>query len=81
MSDFKNRVLRIISAHESASGKTVTENTTLADMGLDSLDRVEILMALEDEFNIEILDAEAHSIANARGLVTLVEAKAPQKNA
>lgn len=38
-------------------GHDITNNSTFEDMGLDSLDKVEIFMDVEDEFNIDIPDA------------------------
>lgn len=38
------------------SGLEITETSTWTDMGLDSLDKIELLMDLEDEFNIVIPD-------------------------
>lgn len=42
------------------------------DLGLDSLDQVEITMAVEDEFNIEIPDKEADEIYTPRQAVEVV---------
>lgn len=42
------------------------------DLGLDSLDQVEITMALEDEFNIEINDKDAEEIFTPRQAVEKV---------
>jgi NADH dehydrogenase (ubiquinone) 1 alpha/beta subcomplex 1 len=42
------------------------------DLGLDSLDQVEITMAVEDEFNIEIPDREADEIYTPRQAVEVV---------
>ena len=43
----------------------VSETATFKDMGLDSLDEVEVVMALEEEFALEIPDAEADKIRSA----------------
>ncbi|RKP02317.1 hypothetical protein CXG81DRAFT_4147, partial [Caulochytrium protostelioides] len=42
------------------------------DLGLDSLDQVEITMALEDEFSVEIPDREAEAILTARQAVETI---------
>jgi acyl carrier protein len=49
---------------------------TLADLGADSLDNVEIAMALEDEFSIEIADEELERVRTVEDLFALVKAKA-----
>ena len=43
---------------EKVSGKTVTEDSNLKDLGIDSLDLVEIVLAAEEEFGITFADEE-----------------------
>ena len=56
-----------------------TPTTTFKDMEADSLDIVQILVALEDEFDIEIQDEELKEIANMGGFVSYVERKIAAK--
>ena len=44
------------------------------DLGADSLDRVELVMALEDEFDVEILDSDAEKFQKASDVVAFLEA-------
>ena len=53
------RVIRVIAEHLEVEESTLNENTTFAELGVDSLDAVEIMMELEDEFGIEIKAEEA----------------------
>jgi NADH dehydrogenase (ubiquinone) 1 alpha/beta subcomplex 1 len=43
-----------------------------ADLGLDSLDAVELVMDLEDEFSIEISDADADSVRSVKDAIDLI---------
>lgn len=58
-----NRVQKVVADQLSISISEVTlEKSFVADLGADSLDTVELVMALEDEFGFEIPDNEAESI-------------------
>ena len=50
------------------------------DLGADSLDIVELVMAFEEEFNIEIPDEDAEKITNVRDAVKYIETHAGDKN-
>lgn len=53
----------------------VTEESSLKDdLGADSLDAVEIIMDIEDEFNIQIDDTEAENIKTVGDIVKYIEA-------
>lgn len=45
------------------------------DLGADSLDRVEVVMALEDEFEVEILDSDAEKFLKVSDVVAFLEEK------
>ena len=48
------------------------------DLGADSLDIVELVMAFEEEFGIEIPDEDAEKIANVKNAVDYISANAPK---
>ncbi len=50
-----------------------TETSLMKDLEADSLDAVEIIMALEDEFNIEISDEEAEKFKNIGNIAKYIE--------
>lgn len=51
----------------------------LEDLGADSLDTVELVMAFEEEFGIEIPDDEAEKITRVRDAVSYIEAHSKKK--
>lgn len=54
-------------------GFDFNENVTFAELGTDSLDMVEIIMELEDKFEIQIDDEELSKIKNLGELTALIE--------
>lgn len=72
-----DKVKTIIIDQLGLDADTVVEPTTsmMGDLEADSLDAVEIIMALEDEFDIEIPDEEAEKFKNIGDIATFIEAQ------
>ena len=71
------KVVAIIADHldvEDVEGVTL-ETSLMKDLDADSLDAVEIMMGLEDEFDITIPDEEAEKFENIGDIVKFVESK------
>lgn len=63
MSDIADRVKKIVVEHLDVEAEKVAENASfIDDLGADSLDTVELVMAFEEEFSVEIPDDAAESI-------------------
>lgn len=74
MSDIAERVVKIVIEHMGVYDDKVTpEASFLDDLGGDSLDVVELVMALEDEFGITIPDADVERIATVQDAIRYVE--------
>ncbi len=64
----------ILSTQFDVEEDTITNDTNLADdLGADSLDVVDLLMSIEDEFEIEIPDSEVESIKTVGAIVDYIE--------
>lgn len=74
------RVLKVIATSKRIPLETVTIDSDFLQLGIDSMDAVEILFALENEFDISIPDDEVRSVRNVRqmceGVEKLIAAKA-----
>jgi acyl carrier protein len=55
--------------------KVTTEASFVEDLGADSLDTVELVMAFEEAFNIEIPDEDAEKILKVQDAITYIENK------
>ena len=73
MSDVKQKVIDIVIEHLGVEADKVTESATfIDDLGADSLDTVELVMAFEEEFEIEIPDEEAEGIQTVKNAVDYI---------
>lgn len=72
------KVKKIVSEQLGVEETDVKPEASFAnDLGADSLDTVELVMALEEEFDIEIPDEAAEGIATVQDAVNFIEEKAP----
>ena len=75
MSDIEARVQKIVAEQLGVNEAEVkTASSFVDDLGADSLDNVELVMALEDEFGTEIPDEEAEKITTVQQAIDFVKA-------
>ena len=75
MSSVEERVKKIVVEQLGVSEDEVkTESSFVDDLGADSLDTVELVMALEEEFDTEIPDEEAEKIATVQNAIDYINA-------
>lgn len=74
MSDVAERVKKIVVEHLGVDADKVTlEASFIDDLGADSLDNVELVMAFEEEFGVEIPDDAAETIQTVGDAVKFIE--------
>ena len=77
MSDIAERLKKIVVEHLGADPDKVTENASfIDDLGADSLDNVELVIAFEEEFGVEIPDDAAEKILTVKDAIEFVKANA-----
>ena len=75
MEDLRDRVSRVIARQFHVADERISEAATLdEDLGATSLDRVEVVMSLEDEFKIDISDDEASRLRTVADVLACVAA-------
>ena len=67
------KIKEVLGDHLDTDTSAITADTTLEELGIDSLETVEILMELEDEFGIEMSASEVGKTVGS--LVTYIESK------
>lgn len=77
MSDVAERVKKIVVEHLGVDAGKVSEGASfIDDLGADSLDTVELVMAFEEEFSIEIPDDAAEKIQTVGDAINFIKQKA-----
>jgi acyl carrier protein len=75
MEELRDRVSRVIAEQFHVASERITEAATLdEDLGATSLDRVEVVMSLEDEFEIDISDDQASRLQTVADVLACVVA-------
>ena len=75
MSNIEERVKKIVCEQLGVKEEEVTtESSFVNDLGADALDTVELVMALEEEFETEIPDEEAEKITTVQQAISYIEA-------
>ena len=76
MSNYFEEIKRIVVDKLQVDEKQVTEEASfIEDLGADSLDTVELVMDLEEHFQIEIPDEDAEKLKTVKDAVTYITAK------
>ena len=80
MSNVEGRTIEIIAEQLGVKKEEIKGGSSFVDdLGADSLDTVEIVMALEEEFGIEIPDEDAEKMSTVKEAVGYIEDKVKQK--
>ena len=74
--DVSNKVKKMVADHLGVEETKVTdESNFIDDLGADSLDTVELVMAFEEEFGAEISDSEAEKILTVGDAIKFIESR------
>ena len=74
--DISSKVKKMVSAHLGGEELKVTEEANFVDdLGADSLDTVELVMAFEEEFGSEISDSESEKILTVGDAIKFIESR------
>ena len=72
--DVSSKVKKMVAAHLGVEESKVTDEANfIGDLGADSLDTVELVMAFEEEFSCEIPDDAAEKIVTVKDAITFID--------
>ena len=74
INDTAQKVIGIIADKLHLDASAVNPQATLQDLGADSLDMVDIIMKIEEEFSIEINDEDAEKLINVQDVINYIHA-------
>ncbi|MGB9607349.1 MAG: acyl carrier protein [bacterium] len=75
MTDIVEKVRNIVAERLNVNPEEVTLETTFEDLGADSLDVMDLIMELEQEFDIEIPDEDAEKIRTIEDTVNYIQSR------
>ena len=74
MNEIRAKVIKIVSEHLDVEEAKITDTSSFVDdLGADSLDQVELVMAFEEKFGVEIADDIAEKIKTVKDAVEQIE--------
>ena len=73
--DTMKKIKEIIAQQTGIDEEAISESTTIEDIVADSLDTIEMLMAIEDSFDIDIPDEDAKTLQSVGGLCAYIDDK------
>ena len=74
--EISSKVIQVVSEKLGVDSSEIKETSSfVGDLGADSLDTVELVMALEDEFNLDISDEDAEKIQTVQDAVNYIKSK------
>ena len=72
----QDKVIKLVSEATKVDASKISADTSfIEDLNLDSLDIVELMMKMEDEFGVEIPEEEAENLKTIKNVVTYLESK------
>jgi len=76
MENISDKIKKVIADHLGGDLKKITEDASFVDdLGADSLDTIELIMALEQEFGFEINDSDAEKITTVGDAIKFIESQ------
>ena len=79
--ELADKVIAIVATVKHVAPETIRANAAFDELGIDSLDKINILFELENEFDIEVPDEQARSITSIDEMIARLEEYVQQRGA
>jgi len=70
-----DRLIQLIADNTKLTAEDISPELNLENSGLDSFARIELILVIEETFDIEMSDSESANIATVSDIITLIESK------
>ena len=74
-SNVSERLIQLIADNTKLSADDISSDLNLEDSGLDSFDRIELVLVIEEAFNVELSDSESANIQTVQDITDLIFSK------
>ncbi|MEK6396506.1 MAG: acyl carrier protein [Terriglobus sp.] len=81
MTDIEQECIRRIAEAKAVSADSITPETTLESLQVDSLDRVSLSFDMEEQYGVQLSDSQLHQIVTVADVATAVEQALAKKQA
>jgi acyl carrier protein len=78
-SEIEERLIAIVRQEKQVPQDLLKPETPLSEAGIDSLDQLTILFAIEEQFQISVPDDEARAVRTFSDLIDIIEKRVPQE--
>lgn len=81
MEDVQKKVMQLIAENQQIEAEKITIDSTFEELGVDSFDGVNLLFAIENEFDLTVSDEQAKQLRSVREMVEGVRSMLAEKQA
>jgi acyl carrier protein len=81
MTDIEKKVIQVVAETQKMDPARITPTSTFEELGIDSFDGVQLLFAIENEFDIQVSDEQARTLRGMREMIEGVEKLVAAKQA
>ncbi len=71
--EIRDKIIQFVVEEIGVKKENIKDDSRLEDLGMDSLDQVEFIMRIEEEYDVEVLDTDAEKVKTIKDAIKLTE--------